>query len=101
MAYKLTPSRGDDDYFSSDLDDETVARFWGRFTKPVLVLHSAEDEFIPPDYDQEALNKRYREANPVVSPLSGLIPKTGHTVLQDEARKWLSDKVSQFLGTLE
>lgn len=94
-------SRGDDDYFSSDLDDETVSRFWGRFKKPVLVLHSEKDEFVPASIDQAMLNKKFQDANPVISSLSGLIPDTGHTVLQEEARQWLAERVKQFLVTLE
>lgn len=91
--------RGADDYFSSDLDDETVAGFWGRFSKPVLVLHSEKDEFVPPRVDQAALNRKYQAASPFVSPLSGLIPGTGHTVLQEEAREWLAKRVIEFLRT--
>ena len=91
---------GDDDYFSSDLDDETVSQIWKRFKQPVLVLHSEEDEFVPPDVDQAGLNARYQDQNPLVSPLSGLIPGTGHTVLQEEARSWLSNRVVEFLKTL-
>lgn len=92
---------GDDDYFSSDLEDDKVKRYWGRFHKPVLVLHSGKDEFVPKSIDQEALNKRYRDANPMVSSLSGLIPNTGHTVEEDEARGWLAVRVGKFLETLQ
>ncbi|PFH60915.1 hypothetical protein XA68_10113 [Ophiocordyceps unilateralis] len=99
--HSLWAKGGDDDYFSSDLDDETVARFWHRFTKPVLVLHSERDEFVPPNIDQAALNAKYRSANALVSPLSGLIPGTGHTVLEEEARQWLARRVEQFLRTLD
>ncbi|KND92338.1 hypothetical protein TOPH_03102 [Tolypocladium ophioglossoides CBS 100239] len=103
-AYRLQSlcaKGGDDDYFSSDLDEEMVSRVWGRFKKPVLVLHSEKDEFITDKIDQEALNKRYRDANPLVSSLSGLIPGTGHTVLEDEARQWLAKRVIEFLRTLD
>ncbi|RCI16679.1 hypothetical protein L249_2960 [Ophiocordyceps polyrhachis-furcata BCC 54312] len=99
--HSLWAKGGDDDYFSSDLDGETVARFWSRFTKPVLVLHSERDEFVTPNIDQAALNARYRKANPLVSCLSGLIPGTGHTVLEDEARQWLARRVEEFLSTLK
>jgi pimeloyl-ACP methyl ester carboxylesterase len=96
----LCAKGGDDDYFSSDLDDAVVAKFWSRFKQPVLVLHSAEDEFIPEHVDQVALNKRYRDANPNVSSLSGLIPGTGHTVREPEARELLAQKVAEFLETV-
>ncbi|KAH6604284.1 hypothetical protein Trco_007730 [Trichoderma cornu-damae] len=91
---------GADDYFSSDLDDQTVKKFWGRFDKPVLVLHSEKDEFVPPKVDQAALNKKFQQASPFVSSLSGLIPETGHTVLQEEAQEWLAERVIDFLRTL-
>lgn len=78
-----------------------MKKYWGRYQKPALVLHSEEDEFIPEGVDQVALNKRYQDASSMVSPLSGLIPKTGHTVLQDEAREWLAAKVIEFLTSLE
>ncbi|KAF4976408.1 hypothetical protein FZEAL_6919 [Fusarium zealandicum] len=99
--WSLTAKGGDDDYFSSDLDEEIVAKSWSRFERPVLVLHSAEDEFVPERIDQAARNKKYRELNPVVSPLSTLIPGAGHTVDQPEAQEWLSKKVVEFLGTLQ
>ncbi|UNI21360.1 hypothetical protein JDV02_007356 [Purpureocillium takamizusanense] len=98
--HSLCAKGGDDDYFSSDLDAEKVSRFWGRFKEPVLVLHSGKDEFVPGHIDQEALNKRYRDTNPLVSSLSGLIPETGHTVLGDEARQWLAQRLTEFLRTL-
>lgn len=92
--------RGADDYFSSDLDDQTVHNFWSRFNKPVLVLHSEKDEFVPARVDQAAINKKYQAASSFVSPLSGLIPETGHTVLQEDAREWLAGRVVEFLRTL-
>ncbi|PHH75155.1 hypothetical protein CDD80_2595 [Ophiocordyceps camponoti-rufipedis] len=98
--YSLWAKGGDDDYFSSDLDDETVLRVWGRFTKPVLVLHSERDEFVPQQIDQAGLNAKYRGANSMVSGLSGLIPGTGHTVLDEEARQWVAKRVDEFLRTL-
>lgn len=77
-----------------------MGRLWGSFTRPVLVLHSEFDEFVPAHVDQVALNKRYREANSLVSPLSGLIPGAGHTVTADDARQWVTGRVAEFLQTL-
>lgn len=92
---------GDDDYFSADLDDDKVKRYWGRFQKPALVLHSGKDEFVPKNIDQAALNKRYQDASPLVSSLSDLIPNTGHAVEEEEARQWLAVRVAEFLETLQ
>ncbi|KAF4990659.1 hypothetical protein FGRMN_8331 [Fusarium graminum] len=93
----LTSKGGDDDYFSSDLDDEVREKNWSRFKKPVLVLHSAEDEYVPKRIDQAASNQKYKALNPVVSHLSDLIPGASHTVDQPEAQEWLSKQVIAFL----
>jgi pimeloyl-ACP methyl ester carboxylesterase len=94
----LASKGGDDDYFSSDLDDKTLQKNWSRFKKPVLVLHSAEDEFVPARIDQAASNKKYKELNSsAVSDLSGLIPGASHTVEQPESQEWLSKTVIEFL----
>lgn len=92
---------GDDDYFSSDLDDDRVKKFWGFFNKPVLVLHSGNEEYVPSHISQEALSQRYQKANPLVSSLSGLIPNANHAVEDEDARQWLAERVSQFLATIE
>ncbi|KAG5966845.1 hypothetical protein E4U58_002417 [Claviceps cyperi] len=97
----LVAKGGDDDYFSSDLDDETVRKYWSRFNKPVLVLHSANEEFLPDFVDQAKENQRYQKANPMVSPLSGLIPGASHQVLEESAREWLAQRVLEYLRTLE
>ncbi|KAK2590004.1 hypothetical protein QQS21_012316 [Conoideocrella luteorostrata] len=97
----LVAKGGDDDYFSSDLDDEIVSKYWGRFNKPVLALHSADDEYVPEHVDQANQNKRFQKANPMVSSLSGLIPDASHAVLEEDAREWLARRVTEFLRTLE
>ncbi|OAA38594.1 Esterase/lipase superfamily protein [Metarhizium rileyi] len=97
----LAAKGGDDDYFSSDLDDVTVANFWSRFNKPVMVLHSDEDEFVPKHVDQAVQNQRYQKVSPLVSSLSGLIPNAGHTVEEEASREWLGKRVVEFLQTLE
>lgn len=94
-------SSGDDDYFSSDLDKEKVRQFWGRFKKPVMVLHSEKDEFVPGYINQGTLNRRYCEANPVISKLSEVVPNTGHDIRDDETQNYIAKKVVLFLESLE
>ncbi|QUC22322.1 uncharacterized protein UV8b_06563 [Ustilaginoidea virens] len=96
----LVSKGGEDDYFSSDLDDKTISIFWSRFDRPVLVLHSEKDEFVPKHVNQASENKRYQDANSLVSPLSGVIPGAGHTVLEETAREWLGQRVVDFLRIL-
>ncbi|KAG6000047.1 hypothetical protein E4U43_001726 [Claviceps pusilla] len=97
----LVAKNGDDDYFSSDLDDDTVRKYWRRFNKPVLALHSANEEHVPHFVNQITENQRFQKANPMVSPLSGLIPEASHQVLEENAREWLGQRVVEFLQTLE
>lgn len=89
---------GDDDYFSSDLDEETVSRFWNRFEKPALALYSAEDEHVPASVDRQALVDSWKRLGANVHPLSGLIPGANHTVKQPAAQQWMNDRVARFLA---
>ena len=91
---------GDDDYFSTDLSDEFVNRVWGRFEKPILVLHCADDEFVPPHVDKAALVDRWAKATSHMSPLSGVLPNANHTLDSDEAIQGFGDRVVKFLSTI-
>ncbi|KAM3447051.1 hypothetical protein MY3296_009095 [Beauveria thailandica] len=99
--HSLLAKGGDDDYFSSDLDQATREKFWGRFTKPVLVLHSEDDEYVPAHVSQDALRKLYRAASSLVSPLSGSIPDATHAVANTAGQEWLAKTVVKFLQRLE
>ncbi|KAK0623323.1 hypothetical protein B0T14DRAFT_425853 [Immersiella caudata] len=93
---------GDDDYFSSDLDDEDLKEIWGRVHSPVLMLPSGADEFVPESVDALGMVERWKGfCRPsVVSELSGLIPGANHRVDDATAKEWLADRVAQFLGEL-
>lgn len=98
----MTCHRGDDDFFSSDLDDDTLAASFGRFKSPVLVLFSEEDEFMPKHIDTAALIKRWSgfcRAPGAISDLSTTIPGAAHNVRQPEARVLMVDRVAKFLGS--
>lgn len=93
-----SPFSGDDDYFSSDLDQDAVSKVWSRFDKPFLVLHSDEDEYVPSHIDKKDVIENWRKANSRMSALSGTIPAANHTVDADESRKWLAATVTEFLS---
>ncbi|KAF6836002.1 esterase lipase [Colletotrichum plurivorum] len=98
--HSLTAKGGDDDFFSSDLEDSFVSSVWNRFQKPVLALHSAEDEFVPDHIDKQALIDSWKKASPRVHERSGLIPGASHTVKNPESRAWLAERVVQFIQQL-
>lgn len=89
---------GDDDYFSSDLDESFVSEVWNRFQQPVMALQSAEDEFVPDKIDKQALVDSWKKISPKVHELSGLIPGASHTVKKPESQQWLAERVVQFLN---
>lgn len=92
---------GDDDYFSSDLPDETVQSIWLRVKKPILIVPSGKDEFVPKGVDFDKLLAKWKSICPVASDLSALIPEANHTVDPPSSRQWLAERVVRFLTGLE
>lgn len=92
---------GDDDYFSSYLPDDKVASIWGSVKKPILIVPSAQDEFVPKEVDFEKLLANWTSVCPMASDLSALIPGAGHTVEPPASQEWLAERVVSFLGGLE
>ena len=90
---------GEDNYFDPEHPKEVAAKFWQRFDKPLLILHSDRDEFMPPSVDKAALIESWRSlCRPgVASPLSGVIPRANHRAKHPDAEKWLVETVIKFL----
>ncbi|KAI0199665.1 hypothetical protein F4808DRAFT_204328 [Astrocystis sublimbata] len=97
--YALTAPDGEDNYFSPELTEQVAAPYWSRVDKPLLILHSGDDEFVPKSVDKEALVKRWQGyCKPgIASELSGTIPGANHKVEESAAEEWLCDTVIQFL----
>jgi pimeloyl-ACP methyl ester carboxylesterase len=77
-----------------------VSQVWSRFDKPVMALHSAEDEFVPAHLDKQAVINKWKTAGKQVSSLSGLIPGASHTVAALDAQEWLARRVAEFVSSL-
>ncbi|EFX03823.1 duf1749 domain containing protein [Grosmannia clavigera kw1407] len=101
--HSLIGKNGDDDYFSTDLPDERLAASWGAFNKPVLVLPSGKDEYVPQTIDVPANIARWKTfcATGIYSDLSGLIPGASHSVEQPDSQLWMADRVIRFLASLQ
>ncbi|KAM7197053.1 Protein of unknown function (DUF1749) domain containing protein [Naviculisporaceae sp. PSN 640] len=99
----LASPRGHDDFFSSDFSDTEAKDIWGPLNKPVLVVPSEEDEWVPKSINVADLIQYWSQfCRPnVYSKLSGLIPGANHRVDNDEGRRWLADRVLRFLGEVE
>lgn len=50
---------GEDDYFSSDLDDADLAKTFGKIDKPLLILYGEKDEYVPSYVDRKKLVSRW------------------------------------------
>ncbi|PHH50793.1 UPF0613 protein PB24D3.06c [Ceratocystis fimbriata CBS 114723] len=92
---------GDDDFFSSDLSLDAVSEIWTSLTKPAMVLHSGEDEFVPKFVNKEGLISKWKAIEPLVSPLSGVIPGADHAVSKPVSAEWYCNRIVDFLGSLE
>ncbi|KAL1897006.1 hypothetical protein Cpir12675_002531 [Ceratocystis pirilliformis] len=92
---------GDDDFFSSDLRPEVVSEIWTSLTKPAMVLHSGEDEFVPKFVNKEGLISKWKAIGPLVSPLSGVIPGADHAVSNPVSAEWYCNRIADFLRTLK
>ena len=98
--------RGDDDYFSSDLQDDRLRHTFGRVPSrtPLCILMSQRDEFTPAFVDKEAVLKRWtgfvRDGGAVVDEEnSGVIPGATHSLTEDppEVRRDLVMRVVRFV----
>ncbi|KAF6790025.1 hypothetical protein CSOJ01_14645 [Colletotrichum sojae] len=93
---------GDDDYFSSDLDDAAVKARFGKVDKSILLLPGEQDELVLPSVDKKDLLERWIKGCPegTVSQLSRLIPKADHAISDPDAQAWVGSTVRRFLETL-
>ncbi|KAI1330515.1 dolichol-phosphate mannosyltransferase [Xylariaceae sp. FL0255] len=100
--YALGAPDGEDNYFSPDLTDDVASQYWKRVDKPLLILHSGKDEFVPESVDKESLVKHWKTLcrSGIASDLSGAIPGAGHRVEEPESEEWLCKTVIDFLKSI-
>ncbi|KAH3673699.1 hypothetical protein WICMUC_003515 [Wickerhamomyces mucosus] len=100
----LSLEGGDDDYFSSDLSDEKLDETFGKLSKPLLVLYSGNDEFVPKSIDKQAILNRWEGfvKSDVWSKYSSLIPDASHNVANnpDSSVEFLIERVNKYLFDL-
>ncbi|EGV64031.1 hypothetical protein PSN45_003886 [Yamadazyma tenuis] len=100
--YSLYSRYGDDDFFSSYIDDEGFAKTFGKVKKPLLALYGSKDPCAPKDLDIQALVSRWQKVtNPKVwSPLSKVLVGANHEVEDPDACLELIETVSKFISSL-
>lgn len=90
---------GDDDYFSSDLSDETLDNTFGHIQEPFLVALSEKDTFFPEGAKPLYLLERWKaHTDPKIwSKSSGIIQGASHAVPEEESQKELFEKIASFI----
>lgn len=77
----------------------------GKFrviNRPTLMLLSENDEMIPASVDQTALLKRWIQASSLmVDQFSAVVPDADHTLSGIATRRWVADRVVQFLRSVD
>jgi hypothetical protein len=99
--HSLIAPGGDDDFFSSDLDDAVLKTKFSGLRIPTLMMVSEKDEMVPEMVDKRALLERWMNAaSGCVRELSGVNPGADHEVSAIEPREWMVERVVGLLGSL-
>jgi len=96
--------RGDDDYFSSTIEEHDLK--FAQSSVPLLVVICDDDEAYPPfleTYDaKEALLQKWKNSSGgKISPISLVLKGANHTVDAPNARTRLYDAAIKFVTSLE
>lgn len=100
---------GEDDMFSSDLDDRRFQLTFGVAGKrgvALMILYSGNDESVPAKVDKEVLvtrmTKAFVDAGGKLGNRSGILPGASHTVKEvGSIREDLHERVTDFLRSVE
>ena len=97
---------GEDDYFSSDFDDERLGRIFGELGEKglrICFLYSGNDQYVPGAIDKsklvESWHKHIRQRGGVIDEGSGVVRGASHTL--KEGGTSLEDLIERVIGFLE
>ncbi|KAF9348638.1 hypothetical protein BGX26_012968 [Mortierella sp. AD094] len=87
---------GDDDMFSSDIPFEKMQELFGQVKSPLVMVHSAKDEYIPDHVNKEKLISQLAAACP--SSVGAIVlPDADHSISDQASQAMFCDVVVQFL----
>lgn len=103
--YSLASERGDDDFFSSYLNEDDLAETFGKVATKLLVLYGEKDEFVPEFVDKKKIFNSWKLATKKQywSSESKILLGATHNVgpKSDEgAERDLIDTVIKFIGSI-
>lgn len=98
----LLDVRGDDDFFSSDLDETDFAKTFGKvsdygLTGKLLLLYSGADEFVPESVDKKQMVEKWKNSTSqeIWSKYSGVVNGATHNCGPTSQSGALEDLVSR------
>lgn len=103
----LLAKGGDDDYFSTDLDDRTLRGSFGAISKEVRVMFllGGEDPFVHKSTDKQALLSRWagfvKQGGGSVDEVHGGVVEGGHHNLDGDPEEVVGDLVKRVVGFVE
>lgn len=104
--HSLLSPGGNDDYFSSNLPDETLETTFGAIKKasPLLILYSGADEYAPASANLKALTQKWmefvKEGGGLVDEENGGVISEAHHNLEEDDDKVLDDLCARVCGFL-
>ena len=106
MSLASPDHKGEDDYFSSDFDDQRLSEIFGELAKTgkrISFLYSGSDQYVPSTIDKsklvESWHEHVRRNGGIVDESSGVVTGASHTL--KENGKPLEDLVKRIIGFLE
>jgi hypothetical protein len=106
-THSLLAKDGDDDYFSTDLEDATLRRTFASFPAHVRVMFllGSEDPFVHGSTDKRALLSRWtrfvKEGGAGVDEVHGGIVEGGHHNLDGDPEEVVGDLVKRVVGFVD
>lgn len=103
----LLSKGGDDDYFSSDLEGETLEATFGTFPKetPLVFLLGELDPYVPAEVGKEELLGRWtgfvKNGGGIVDDVNGGVVKGAHHNLDGDPEEVVQELVRRVLGFLK
>ena len=90
---------GDDDVFSTDLSDDMIKQLYEGVNRPIVMVHTKDDECYMSEKDQMQVMKRYQDFCPAIRK-TYLIETGGHSLTTEESHQEICDIVVEFIQEL-
>ena len=101
----LNEARGGEDFFSSDLNADDLAKTFGKVNTKLLVVFSGKDQSVPENLSKEELVDKWKKATDpkIWSEYSGVVPGATHGVDDKSdpgAREDLLNRITKFAASI-